>query len=110
MPESRTQPSWMLVLCYLSLLGFIPLLAGRQHGGVRWHAINGLLLFAAVVVLGVVATVIGILVPPLSCLYGIVMIVALVVYTIIAILAIVKALNGERLIVPLISKYADRLA
>jgi uncharacterized membrane protein len=110
MPESRTQPPWMLVLCYLALLGVIALLAGKQSRNVRWHAINGLLLFAAVVIFGAAATLIGILVPPLSCLYGIVMFIVLVVYTIIAILAIVKALDGERLIVPVISKYADRLA
>jgi uncharacterized membrane protein len=110
MPESRTQPTWMLVLCYLAFLGFVPLFAGKQYRNVRWHAINGLLLFAAVVVVGALATVIGILVPPLSCLYGILMFIVLIVYTIIAILAIVKALDGERLIVPMISKYADRLA
>jgi uncharacterized membrane protein len=108
MPENRAQPSWMLILCYLAFLGFIPLLAGKTYSGVRWHAINGLLLFAAVVVSGIAATVIGVLVPPLSCLYGIVMFVVLIVYTIIAILAIVKALDGQRLIVPVISRYADR--
>jgi uncharacterized membrane protein len=110
MQESRSQPAWMLVLSYLAFLGFIPLVAGKQHRNVRWHAINGLLLFAAVVAFGAAATVIGILVPPLSCLYGIVMFLVLIVYTIIAILAIVKALDGHRLIVPWISRYADRLA
>ena len=110
MPESRSQPSWMLILSYMAFLGFIALLAGKEHRNVRWHAINGLLLFAAVVAVGAVATVIGILVPPLSCLYGIVMVLVLIVYAIIAILAIVKALDGQRLIVPWISKYADRHA
>ena len=109
MPESRTQPAWMLVLSYVAFLGVIPLLAGKQYRNVRWHAVNGLLLFAAVVVIGAVATVIGILVPPISCLYGIVMFIVLIIYTIIAILAIVKALSGERLIGPVISRYADRL-
>ena len=110
MQESRSQPPWMIVLSYMAFLGFIPLLAGKEHRNVRWHAINGLLLFAAVAAFGAVATVIGILVPPLSCLYGVVMFIVLIVYTIIAILAIVKALDGERLIVPVISRYADRLA
>ena len=110
MPESRSQPRWMLVLSYLAFLGFIPLLAAKQDRNARWHAINGLLLFAGVVALGAVATVLGILVPPLSCLYGIVMFLVLIVYAIIAILAIVKALDGHRLIVPWISKYADRHA
>ena len=110
MPESRAQPSWMLVLCYLAFLGFIPLLAGKHDSGVRWHAMNGLLLFAAVVVVGAVATVIGILVPSLFWVYAFAMFIALILYTLIAILAVVKALGGERLIVPVISKYADRLA
>jgi len=109
MADSRARSTGMLVLCYLTFLGFIPLLAARNNREVRWHAANGLLLFGAVVAIGIAATVIGVLVPPLSCLYGIVMFVVLIVYTIIAILAIVKALDGERLIVPGISKYAGRL-
>ncbi len=108
MPDSRSQPPGMLVLCYLTFLGFVPLLAARQNRELRWHAANGLLLFGVVVAIGIAATIIGVLVPPLSCVYGIVMFVALIVYTIIAILAIVKALDGERLIVPGISRYADR--
>lgn len=108
MPDSRTQPPGMLVLCYLTFLGFIPLLAARQNREVRWHAANGLLLFGVVVAIGIAATIIGVLVPPLSCVYGIVMFVMVIVYTIIAILAVVKALDGERLMVPGISRYADR--
>ncbi len=108
MPEPRTHPSWMLVLSYLAFFGFIPLLAGKRDREVRWHAANGLLLFGAVVAIGIIATVIGVLVPPLACVYPIVMFVVLIVYTIIAILAVVKALSGERLIVPVISRYAAR--
>ena len=108
MPENRSQPAGMLVLAYLTFLGFIPLLAAKGNREVRWHAANGLLLFGAVVAIGVVATIIGILIPALSCLYPILMFVVLIVYTIIAILAIVKALDGQRLIVPPISRYADR--
>ena len=62
------------------------------------------------VLFGIAATGIGILVPALSLLYVIAMFVVLVVYTVIAILAIVKALQGQRLIVPGVSRYADRRA
>jgi|SRR5215467_7673614 len=110
MPDSRPNPAGLLILCYLTFFGFIPLLAARNNREVRWHAANGLLLFGLVVAIGVAATIIGVLVPPLSCLYGIVMFVVLVVYTIVAILAVVKALDGQRLIVPGISKYADRIS
>jgi uncharacterized membrane protein len=108
MPERRPPPSLMLVLSYLPFLGFIPLLAAKQNREVRWHATNGLLLSGAVVALLIVATVVGLVIPQLSCLYVIVFFLVLVVYTIIAILAIVKALDGQRLIVPVVSRYADR--
>jgi uncharacterized membrane protein len=109
MPESRPQQLAMLVLAYLTFLGFIPLFAAKENREVRWHAANGLLLFGAVVAIGILATIVGILVPALSCVYPILMFFVLILYTIIAILAIVKALDGQRLIVPGISKYADRL-
>ena len=108
MPEPQPKRPWMLVLCYLAFLGVFPLLLAREDREVKWHARNGLLLFAAVVVFGIAATGIGILVPALSLLYVIAMFVVLVVYTVIAILAIVKALQGQRLIVPGVSRYADR--
>jgi uncharacterized membrane protein len=108
MPEGYSRRSWMLVLAYLPLLGLIPLLASRQDREVRWHARNGLFLFVSVALVGAASTIIGIVIPRLSCLYGIAMLVVLVVYTVIVILAIVKALGGERLIVPGISSYADR--
>ena len=108
MSENRAQPTLMLVLSYLAFLGFIPLIAGKRDREVRWHAANGLLLFGAVAAILIVATIIGVLVPPLSCVYPIVMFLVLILYTIVAILAVVKALNGERLIVPVISRYADR--
>jgi uncharacterized membrane protein len=108
MSENRAQPTLMLVLSYLAFLGFIPLITGKRDREVRWHAANGLLLFGAVAAILIVATIIGVLVPPLSCVYPIVMFLVLILYSIIAILAVVKALNGERLIVPMISRYADR--
>jgi uncharacterized membrane protein len=108
MSDSRAQPSWMLVLCYLAFLGFIPLLAAKQNREIRWHARNGLLLFGAVAAFLIAATLIGLVVPALSCVYVIVMIVVGVLYVIVAILAIVKALDGHRLIVPVLSRYADR--
>jgi uncharacterized membrane protein len=104
----RERSPVMLILSYLPLLGFIPLLAEKENREVRWHAKNGLLLFAAVVVIGIAATVIGILIPALSCLYGILMLFVGAVYAIVVLLAIVKALGGERVIVPGISRYVDR--
>ena len=99
----------MLVLAYLPVLGLIPLLAKNQSREVRWHAKNGFLLLAAVVIVAVAATLVGVLLPALSCLYGILMFFVAGAYAIIVLLSIVKALQGERVIVPGISRYADRI-
>ena len=96
----------MLVLSYLGPLGVIPLLSGRKDPEVHWHARNGLLLFGAVIFISILATALGIVVPALSCMYGILMFTVLVIYTVIVILAIVKALDGQRLIVPGTSRLA----
>jgi uncharacterized membrane protein len=98
----------MLVLSYLAFLGVIPLLFARRDPEVRWHARNGLLLFGAVAAIALVATLVGTLLPALGCLYATLMFFVLVLYSFIAILAIVKALDGQRLFVPGISRHAGR--
>lgn len=98
----------MLVLSYLAFLGVIPLLFAREDPEVRWHARNGLLLFGGVAAIALVATLVGTVLPALGCLYATLMFFVLALYTFIAILAIVKALDGQRLLVPGISRYAGR--
>ena len=110
-PDERPRSNpVLLVLSYLAFLGFIPLLAGHRDREIRWHAANGLLLFGTVAAVGVAATVVGIAVPSLSCLYAVAMVIAGVLYVSIAVLGTVKALEGRRLIVPGISRYASRIS
>ncbi len=108
MPPRDAARNGMLMLSYLAFLGIIPLLLRKSEPEVRWHARNGLILFGAVILVSVLATLVGVAVPAFSCLYAIGMFFVLVLYTVIVILAIVKALEGKRLIVPGISRYADR--
>ena len=98
---------WMLVLAYVPLFWLIPLYSGKRRD-VRWHARNGLLLFAAVAAFAVGAALLAALLPSLSCLYFVVMIAAGSFYVVVSVLAVVKALQGERLVVPGLSRYADR--
>ena len=105
---TRTASRSMLILAYLGPLGVIPLLFGRDEPEVRWHARNGLLLFGAVAAIALVATLVGTLLPALGCLYAMLMFFVLVLYAFVAILAVVKALDGQRLLVPGVSRYAGR--
>ena len=105
MPEPHRSK---LVLAYLPLLGLLPLFLGESTREVRWHARNGILLFAAFGAILAAATAVGLLFPSLSCVYGIGVFVLATVYAIVVILAIVKALQGQRLVVRGLSRHADR--
>lgn len=105
MPEAHR---WKLVLSYLPLLGVVPLFFVESSREVRWHARNGILLFAAFVAILGAATAAGLLFPSLSCVYGIAVFVLVIVYAIVMVLAIVKALQGHRLVVRGLSRHADR--
>jgi uncharacterized membrane protein len=69
----------MIVLSYLWLLALVPLLTEKEDREVQWHAKHGIVLMVAEIVL-----------------------------CILHILCIVKGINGQRLIIPGVSQYADR--
>jgi uncharacterized membrane protein len=105
MPEPHRSK---LVLAYLPLLGLIPLFLGESSREVRWHARNGVLFSAAFAGILGAATAAGVLLPSLSCVYGIGVFVLVILYAVVVILAIAKALQGERLVIRGLSRYADR--
>lgn len=95
-------------LCYAGFFGILPLLLSRRDSEVQWHARNGLALFGALAAVGIVATLVGILVPSLSCVYVVTMAIVGLLYVMIAILGAVKALDGQRLMIPGVSRLASR--
>ena len=101
---------WLLALGYIPILGLLVLLLEKRDREARWHARNGQLLFAALAVVGIVATLVGIAVPSLTCLYAVAMLIASLLYAFVAALAAVTALGGGRLVIPGISRYATRLS
>jgi uncharacterized membrane protein len=106
--SERRKDRWKFVLCYFPLLGVIPLQTKGSSRELKWHARNGLLLFAGFVGVVAAATGLSLVFPSLGCLYSIVMFFAGVIYVIFATLGVVKAWQGERLIFPVLSRYADR--
>ena len=99
----------MIVLSYLWLLALIPLLTEKDDKEVQWHAKHGLVLMVAElflwiaisVVLGAIPVVgcIGLLFTPLLALGELVL----------HVMCIVKGINGQRLIVPGISDFANKI-
>jgi uncharacterized membrane protein len=108
MTGARRGRSWVLVISYLPLLGLAALLLGKPSREERWHARNGLLLTAVFLAVLTLAILAGVWVPSLGCVSGFLVFVLAVVYPIVMSLAIVKAVQGERLMFRGLSKYADR--
>jgi len=83
------------------VLALIPLLTVKDSDFVRWHAKNGLTLgIAAVVIIGLLSFI-----PLLNCLIWFAGTIAFIVVTV---MAISKALRGERWRIPGISDIADK--
>lgn len=97
----------MIVLSYLGLLCLVPLLIEKDDREVQWHAKHGLVITIAFVVVGLI---LGILthVPFLGCLSAILIPFLSLAWLIVAILCIMKGVNGERFTLPGVSQYADR--
>jgi uncharacterized membrane protein len=104
-PSPPARP-WLVVLAYAGFLGFIPLLVEKEDREVRWHARNGLLFFAALAVFGLFATLLSILIPRLGCAYFVGMPAAVALYVLCCVVGVVKGLQGLRLYVPGVSRYA----
>ncbi|MCH7804190.1 MAG: DUF4870 domain-containing protein [Acidobacteria bacterium] len=98
----------MLILSYLGILALVPLLVEKDDPEVQWHAKHGLVLLVSWIVLFIALAILssfpfvgmflGCAVAPLLWL----------VILFIHIVAMIKALKGERLIIPVISDYADK--
>jgi uncharacterized membrane protein len=97
----------MIFLAYLWILAVIPLLVEKDDGEVQWHAKHGLVLTVLEIVLYVVLGVLS-FVPVLGCVVVFVPFMVAVGFLVIRVMAIVKAMNGQRFILPGISDFANR--
>lgn len=104
----------MIVLAYLWLLALVPLLVEKDNPEIQWHAKHGIVLMVAELV-GLFAYIMATSVLSLAtyafglgCVLSLLLIFAWIAVIGLHIVAIVKGLNGRRLIIPGISQYADR--
>lgn len=102
--------SIMIVLSYLGLLAVIPLVTEKEDREVQWHAKHGLVLFAADIALIVLLTIFTSIFSfvDLGCTGCILQWIASIIIFVVHIMAIVKGVNGQRLIIPGLSEFADR--
>lgn len=99
----------MILLSYLWLLALIPLVVEKGDREVQWHAKHGIVLTVAELIFWVAFQIVTIVLGSfLGCIVAIFAPIVALGIVILHIIAIVKGINGQRLIVPGLSQYADR--
>lgn len=102
----------MIVLAYLWVLALIPLVVEKQDAEVQWHAKHGLVLTVAELVLlfayVLVTSIVSLATFGLGCVLSLLLVFAWIGILALHVVAILKGVNGGRLIVPGVSEYADR--
>jgi len=103
----------MIVLSYLWLLALVPLLVERHDPEVQWHAKHGLVLMIAELILLfgyiVMTSIVSLRAMGVGCALAILVVFGWVGVLALHVLAILKGVNGGRLIIPGLSDYANRL-
>jgi fumarate reductase subunit D len=100
----------MLVLSYLGILALIPLLTKKDDPEVQWHAKNGLAIFVAWIVISIVWAILQAFLPDtLGCALSFVSCGISIAGLAVVIIAIMKAVKGDRLRLPVISDFADKM-
>ena len=94
----------MLVLSYLWILALIPFLTEKNDPEVKWHSRHGLVLLGVETVLWVGLMFTSFILHFLFFLYPVFWLAVVILHAIL----IVKAVNGERLLLPGISEYANK--
>ena len=104
--------SVMIVLSYLWILALVPLLVEKEDKEVQWHAKHGIVLMVAEFVFWIGLTILlGLLsaiTAGLGCIASLFMPLISLGFLALHVFAIVKGINGQRLIIPTISEFANK--
>lgn len=99
-----------LVLSYLGILSLIPFLMKKDDPEVQWHAKNGVALFGAEVIVWIVLFILGFaLRGVLGCGLGVINCVVWILFLLVSILCIVKAVGGQRFRIPMVTDFAEKM-
>jgi uncharacterized membrane protein len=98
----------MLILSYIPILNFIPLIVQQTDPEVKWHAKHGLVLFVAEFAVGMVFGIFT-MIPVIGCIVPIIAAIFFLGVLVVHVLCIMKAINGERFVIPFLTDFVAKL-
>lgn len=102
----------MIVLSYLWILALVPLLVEKDDAEVQWHAKHGIVLTAAEIILYIALIIVSGMLTAITmgfgCLFSFLFPLIQFAITLLHVVCIIRGLQGQRLIIPGISEYANR--
>jgi len=100
----------MIFLSYFGLFALIPLLTKKDDPDIQWHAKNGLALAVAWIVVLILLMIVGIVMPSVVrlAMMGVRCLIWLG-FLIVDVMAMVKAFGGERMRIPVITDFAEKM-
>lgn len=112
MPEPSPNRALMIVLAYLWPLALVPLIVEKDDPDVQWHAKHGIVLMVAEIILlaafALFTSAISLATFGLGCVLSMFAIFLWIGILGIHLAAILRGLNGRRLLVPMVSEYTNR--
>ena len=101
----------MIVLAYLWPLALVPLLLEKRDADVQWHARHGLVLMftegCLIVLYLVVTSLVGLRSLGLGAVLALLLVFGWIGILALHVVAIVKGVGGNRLTIPIVSRFAD---
>jgi uncharacterized membrane protein len=111
-PEPPPNRGVMIVLAYLWPLALVPLLLDKSDAEVQWHARHGIVLMVAELVLLfayiMLTSLVSLATFGLGCALSLLLVFGWIAVLGVHIVAMVKGINGDRLVLPFVSEYASR--
>ena len=98
----------MIVLSYLWLLALVPLLVEKDDKEVQWHAKHGLVLMVAELFIWIVFSILMGPLGVLGCIAFLFSPLLMLGELILHVMCIIKGINGQRLIIPGLSDFAEK--
>jgi uncharacterized membrane protein len=109
-PAQSSDRGVMIFLSYFGIFALIPLLTKKDDPDIQWHAKNGLALAVVWIVVLILLGIVGFMLPSVVRLGMIgIRCVIWLGFLIVDVMAMVKAFGGQRMRIPVITDFAEKM-